>query len=317
MSKKPPTIRISEVGPRDGLQNQPGQIPTDVKIRLVDALSACGPAEIEVSSFVSPKWVPQLADAAEVFVRITRRPGIVYSALVPNLHGLEAALKADVDKVSVFTAASATFNRKNVNATIDESIDRFVPVVTEAKQAGKTVRGYISCAIACPYEGPIEPKAVAHVCRHLINVGVDEIDLGDTIGVAVPTDIEQLYDAVGAVVDPSATTLHMHDTRGTGLACIVRAMDLGVARFDCAVGGLGGCPYAPGAAGNIATEDVVYCLHRMGFDTGIDFDRLIEAGRIIAAHLAVEGRTLPGRMFNARCAIDGLSQADATGACGW
>ncbi|MBL1218767.1 MAG: hydroxymethylglutaryl-CoA lyase [Planctomycetes bacterium] len=306
MSTIPSTVRITEVGPRDGLQNQPGTIPTDVKVRLVDALSASRPAEIEVSSFVSPKWVPQLADAADLLARIKRVPGIVYSVLVPNMQGLEGALQAEVEKISVFTAASETFNRRNVNATIDESIVRFVPVIAEAKKAGKQIRGYISCAIACPYEGPVDPQQVAEVSRHLVDAGVDEIDLGDTIGVAVPSDIDRLYDAVGTVVEPAATTLHMHDTRGTGLACIVRAMELGVARFDCSVGGLGGCPYAPGAAGNIATEDVVYCLHRMGIDTGIDFDQLIEAGRVIAAHLAGEGRSLPGRMFNARCAAQGL-----------
>lgn len=290
------TIRLTEVGPRDGLQNEERIIPTSDKIALVDALSKTGVAEIEVTSFVSPKWVPQLADAAEVFSGIWRRPGVVYSALVPNMRGLEAALKAGVDKVSVFTAASETFSRKNTNVGITESLERIRPVVAEAKRQERFVRGYISCVVECPYEGAIAPARVAEIAGRLLDLGVDEIDLGETIGVAVPVEIARLYDALGKFVSPDKTTLHMHDTRGTGLACILAAIEIGVRSFDCSIGGLGGCPYAPGAAGNIATEDVVYGLGRSGLTVKVDMDRLIEAGRLIGRVL---GRPLPGRVHRA------------------
>jgi len=289
-------IRITEVGPRDGLQNEPGTVSAADKVAFIDALSDSGVAEIEVSSFVSAKWVPQLGDAAEVFAGITRRSGVVYSALVPNMKGLEGAVACHVEKIALFTAASETFNRHNINATIAESIDRFRPVVAEASAQAMIVRAYVSCAIACPYEGPIAPKAVAEVVRRLLDLGVDEIDLGDTIGVAAPTEIDRLYEAAGAVVDPGRTTLHLHDTRGTALACLLRALELGVRSFDASTGGLGGCPFARGAAGNLATEDVVYCLERMGIETGVSLPRLIEAGSIIERAL---GRRLPGRVYRA------------------
>lgn len=294
------SIRITEVGPRDGLQNQPKLIETVDKVAFINALSLCGFAEIEVSSFVSPKWVPQLADSAEVFTQITRNPDIIYSALVPNERGLEIALEANVEKVSVFTAASETFNKRNINATIDESIERFKPVVEGSKSAGKPVRGYISCVVACPYEGYIDPDAVALVVKKLQDLGIDEIDLGETIGVAVPTDIHKLYDAVGEVVKPGDTTLHLHDTRGTGLACLLAAIDIGVYSFDASAGGLGGCPYAPGATGNIATEDVIYCLAHMGIETGVDLEKLLAAGKMIEAVL---GYKLPSRVFRALTAV--------------
>jgi len=289
-------IRITEVGPRDGLQNEQRPVSTADKIAFIDALSLSGVAEIEVSSFVSGKWVPQLGDAAEVFTGITRQRGVVYSALVPNIKGLEGALACNVEKIALFTAASETFNQRNINASILESIDRFRPVAAEAKAQAMIVRGYISCAIACPYEGAIAPAAVVDVVRRLLDVGVDEIDLGDTIGVAAPTDIDRLYEAVSAAVEPGRTTLHLHDTRGTALACLLRAIEIGVTSFDASAGGLGGCPFAPGAAGNVATEDVVYCLTRMGFETGVDLRRLVAAGSIIEKAL---GRRLPGRVFRA------------------
>lgn len=292
----PKAIRITEVGPRDGLQNEPQTVSVDDKVRFVDLLSQAGAAEIEVSSFVSPKWVPQLGDAAEVCARIKRRAGVVYSALVPNEKGLDAALAAGVDKVSVFTAASETFSRRNTNASIDETIERFRQVVQRAKEAKLPARGYVSCVVQCPYEGPIAPQQVRAVVAKLRDLGVDEIDLGETIGVAAPPEIEQLYAGLDGVVAPGETTLHMHDTRGTALTCIVKAMELGVTSFDASAGGIGGCPYAPGAAGNVATDDVAYLCQRMGIDTGVELARLFEADRHIAAVL---GRGLRSAVFNA------------------
>ena len=291
------SIRITEVGPRDGLQNEAIAVSTDAKVAFVNLLSSTGVAEIEVSSFVSAKWIPQLGDAAEVLRRIDRRKGVTYSALVPNEKGLDAALEARVDKIAVFTAASETFSRKNTNASLAESLERFKPVIARAKvTASLPVRAYISCAVACPYEGPIDPKKVRDLAAKLLDLGADEIDLGDTIGVAVPTDIDVLYEAIDGLLAPSQTTLHLHDTRGTALACACRAVEIGVTSFDSSCGGIGGCPYAPGAMGNIATEELVYTLNKMGFHTGVDLQRMFEAGRHISAAM---DRTLPGRLFKA------------------
>jgi hydroxymethylglutaryl-CoA lyase len=301
----PVTIRITEVGPRDGLQNEQKPIDTDQKVRFVDLLSASGLPEIEVTSFVNPEWVPQLADAPEVLSRIQRRPGVIYSALVPNEQGLQGALAGGVDKIAVFTAASETFSKRNTNATIDETLSRLQPVVASAKSAGLAVRGYISCIVACPYEGPIEPAKVRAVTQRLLDLGVDEIDLGETLGVAAPSDIEAVYDELDDLVEPADTVLHLHDTRGTALANAVRALDLGVWRLDSSCGGLGGCPYAPGAAGNLATEDLVYLCQRMGCDTGVDLTQLFAAGRQISTAL---GRALMGRVFR----VDGSGGADST-----
>ncbi len=292
----PRRIRLTDVGPRDGLQNESQPVSTGDKIAFINALSLSGVAEIEVSSFVSRKWIPQLGDAAEVFAAIERLPGVVYSALVPNMKGMDAALACGVKKIAVFTAASETFNQRNTNASIAESIARFEPVVQTARNSSVQIRAYISCAVACPYEGPIAPSAVAQVARRLLDLGVDELDLGDTIGVAAPGDIDALYDSIEPLVPAAQTTLHLHDTRGTALACVLRAIERGVVSFDTSAGGLGGCPYAPGAAGNAATEDIVYCLERMGFDTGVRLERLIDAGLIIERAL---GRRLPGRVFQA------------------
>lgn len=292
----PTNIRITEVGPRDGLQNEKTIVSARDKIALVNLLSASGVAEIEVSSFVSPRWVPQLGDAKEVFAGIDRIDGVIYSALVPNLEGMRRALEANVDKVSVFAAASETFSNKNINASIADSIERFRPVLAEARSAGLPVRGYISCVVACPYEGPVDPVQVRDVAKRLLDLGVSEIDLGDTIGVAVPTDIEMLYDELDGLLEPADTTLHLHNTRGTALASAFRAMQLGVRSFDSSCAGLGGCPYAPGAAGNLATEDLVYLCEQMQCSTGVDLDRLLEAGRHIAGVL---GRTMSGRVFAA------------------
>jgi hydroxymethylglutaryl-CoA lyase len=287
-------LRITEVGPRDGLQNEPEQVATADKVAFIDALSAAGPAEIEASSFVSPRRVPQLADAADVISAIRRREGIVYSALVPNERGLEGALAADVDKIAVFTAASETFCQRNINASIDASIVRFRPVVEGARQAGKLVRAYVSCVVACPYEGPIAPARVRAVAERLLALGADELDLGDTIGVAVPSDIERLLAGLDGLMAPGDVTLHLHDTRGTALACAYRAMQLGVTSFDASCGGLGGCPFAPGAAGNLATEDLLYLAQGCGVDTGMSLPALLEAGRLMSGVL---GRPLPGRVL--------------------
>lgn len=277
---------------------------------FIDLLSASGVAEIEVSSFVSAKWIPQLGDAAEVFRRIQRRPGVVYSALAPNEKGLDAAMElgaARPDKIAVFTAASETFSRKNTNASIAETLERFKPVIARAKSVQRhegaeppclPVRAYISCAIQCPYEGPTDPMKVRDLAARLLDLGADEIDLADTIGVAAPSDIEALYSALDGLLKPHNTTLHIHDTRGTALACIYRAMQLGVRSFDTSCGGIGGCPYAPGAAGNLATEDLAYMANRMGIDSGVDLDRLMDAARYISAALR---RALPGRVFGAQC----------------
>lgn len=293
-------LRITDVGPRDGLQNEKTLVAVEAKVAYVNALSAAGVAEIEVSSFVSPKWVPQLADAAEVFARIQRRPGVIYSALVPNEKGLEGALAAKADKIAVFTAASETFSRRNTNATIAQTIDRFRPVVATAKQHGLPVRGYISTIVQCPYEGRVAPAQVREVAAKLLDLGVDEIDLGETLGVAAPDEIERLYEGLAELAEPSQTTLHLHDTFGRGLACAYRAMQLGVTSFDASCGGIGGCPYAPGAAGNVATEDLVSLAERMGVVTGVDPSKLIDAATLIGQAL---GNEPASRVWQAsRCA---------------
>lgn len=300
-----PIIRITEVGPRDGLQNEQTAISVDDKVALINLLSASGVAEIEASSFVSGKWVPQLGDAEEVFQRIERPLGVVFSALVPNEKGFERAMslgKRRPDKIAVFTAASETFSQRNTNASIADTLERFRPVIATAKQAGVPVRAYVSCVVACPYEGPIDPSQVRDVVARLIDLGIDverdDIDLGETIGVAVPTDIERLYDELDDLLTPDQTTLHLHDTRGTALVCAYRALQLGVTSFDASCAGIGGCPYAPGAAGNMATEDFVYLCEKIGDKTGVRLDNLFAAGRHISRLL---GRPLPGRVF----AVDG------------
>jgi len=269
---RPTSVRLTEVGPRDGLQNEKAPIPLDDKVRFVDALSAAGFAEIEVSSFVSPKWVPQLADAEQVFARITRRPGCVYSALVPNQAGLERAINARADKIAVFLSASETFSKKNINASIDESLERVKPVIEQARASRLPVRGYMSCVVRCPYEGPIAGASVRRVCERMLALGVDEVDLGDTIGAAAPDDIDRLFEALDGLIAPAQVVLHLHDTRRMALACAYRALQLGVVRFDSSAGGLGGCPYAPGALGNLATELLCALVAGCGIATGVDAD---------------------------------------------
>jgi hydroxymethylglutaryl-CoA lyase len=289
-------VKIVEVGPRDGLQNEPDILSTESKARFVDALSEAGCGEIEVSSFVSQRRVPQLADAEEVFRRIRRKAGVTYSALVPNLRGLERATAARVDRIALFTAASETFNQLNIHAGIAESIERFRPVAVQARAAGLPIRGYISTAIVCPFEGPIAPEKVVEVARRLLDLGVEEISIGDTIGAAVPSQIDRLLDALAPALPPESTALHLHDTRGTALPNVLVALQHGIAIFDSSAGGLGGCPYAPGATGNLATEGLLYLLEGLGVETGIDADRLRRASDLVEEAL---DHALPSRVRRA------------------
>jgi hydroxymethylglutaryl-CoA lyase len=271
-------VRIVEVGPRDGLQSQSRIVPTDAKVAYVDALGLSGVSEIEVSSFVSPKWVPQLADAEDVFKRIRRVPGVLYSALVPNEKGLERAKAAKVDKIAVFTAASETFNRKNINASVAESIERFRPVV---RDAGVPVRAYVSTAFWCPYEGRIAPAAVVDVVRRLVELGVNEVSIGDTIGKAVPAEVRELLRAL--LPSPVPIALHFHDTFKHAIENALAAwLEFGIDAFDSSAGGIGGCPYAPGASGNVATEALVVALENAGAKTGVKPEALRKASDAIA-----------------------------------
>lgn len=272
-------VTVFEVGPRDGLQNESRLVPTADKIRLIEGLSACGFGHIEVASFVSPKWVPQMADASDVLAGIQRRPGVSYAALTPNLQGFERALAAGADEVAVFASASEGFSQKNINCSIAESLERFRPVLRSAKTAMLPVRGYVSCVTDCPFDGPVAPAAVAHVAEALIDLGCYQISLGDTLGSATPVSIRKMLDAVLARLPATRMAGHFHDTKGQALQNIAVGLDLGLRTFDSSVGGLGGCPYAPGAQGNVATEAVVAMLHDQGFETGIDVEALTEMSR--------------------------------------
>ena len=298
-----PRVTVVEVGPRDGLQNEAAIVPTDAKVAFVDALSASGLGVVEVTAFVSPKAIPQLADGEDVFRRVAKRPGVRYPVLVPNEKGLDRAEAAGVREIAVFTAASETFNRKNINASIDESFARFAPVLARARSAGLRVRGYVSCGFGCPYEGPVAPAAVARVSARLVEIGCDEVSVGDTIGIGVPTQVPAVVrETVAAGVPLDRLALHFHDTRGTALANVAEGLREGVRIFDSSAGGLGGCPYAPGAAGNVATEDLLFLLEGMGYDTGVDLAAVAAASRALAAVL---GRRPVSRVFQA---------LDATGA---
>ena len=272
-------VLVFEMAPRDGLQNEARVIPTKDKITLVDALSGSGIQKIETASFVSPKWVPQMADGAEVMAGITRRAGAAYTALTPNMKGLERALAAGADEVAVFGAASESFSRTNINCSVAESCERFRPVVARAVAEGVPVRGYVSCVTDCPYEGAVAPKAVAAVARELLDLGCYEISLGDTIGKGTPESVSAMLDAVLALVPAERIAGHFHDTDGRALDNILAALALGIRTFDASAGGIGGCPYAPGAQGNVATEAVVGLLEAEGFETGIDSDALGQAAR--------------------------------------
>ena len=279
----PQRVTVAEVGPRDGLQNEQGVIPTESKIAFINMLSEAGFPVVEATSFVSPKAIPQLADASEVMAGITRRPGTRYSVLVPNEKGMLRALAAQVDEVAVFTGASETFVQHNIRASIASSIANFRPVVAMAREAGIRVRGYISTAFGCPYEGAVAPAAVASVARELVALGVDELSIGDTIGVATPNQVGDVVSALLDVTSLDRLAMHFHDTRGTALANVLAALELGIAIFDSSSGGLGGCPYAPGASGNLATEDLLYLLHGMGIATGINLDAVVAASRYLAS----------------------------------
>jgi hydroxymethylglutaryl-CoA lyase len=273
----PEPVTIFEMGPRDGLQNEKAQIPVSDKIRLVDMLSDCGLRKIEVTSFVSPKWVPQMADAAEVMAGIRRAAGVFYTALTPNLRGLEAAQSARADEVAIFGSASEGFSRANINCSIAESLTRFMPVLAAAKTAGLRVRGYVSCVTDCPYDGPTPPKSVVRIAKAMLDMGCYEVSLGDTIGAATPQTLTRMLDAVLAEIPADRLAGHYHDTGGQALANIKASLKKGLRTFDAAVGGLGGCPYAPGAKGNVATETVNDLLEAEGYSTGIDRIALLEA----------------------------------------
>ena len=292
-------VRIVEVGPRDGLQNEKTLVATADKVELIDRLSRTGLLSIEATSFVSPKWVPQLADAAEVFAAIQRRPGTAYPVLVPNETGYERARAVGVDEVAVFTAASEAFNQKNINASIDASIERFRPVLERAAADGVKVRGYVSTVLGCPYQGEVPVTDVVRVARRLHAMGCYEISLGDTIGVGTPRKAADMLKAVAAEVPMSALAVHFHDTYGQALANILACLELGVRVVDSAVSGAGGCPYAKGASGNVASEDVVYLLHGLGLRTGVDLDLLAETGRWLASRLGRETGSRVGKALAA------------------
>ncbi|MFH7585417.1 hydroxymethylglutaryl-CoA lyase [Oceanimonas smirnovii] len=291
-------VKLVEMGPRDGLQNEPAQVPTTVKIELVQRLTECGLTHIEAASFVSPKWVPQMADGSEVLTGICRKQGVVYSALTPNLKGLEAALAAGADEVAVFTAASERFCLKNINCSVAESLARFTPVLQLARERGVRVRGYVSTVLGCPYEGNIAPAAVAKVAGELYRLGCDEISLGDTIGTGTPKQAIAMLSAVRQEVPLLRLAAHFHDTYGQALANLYALLEQGLRIIDSSVAGLGGCPYAKGASGNVASEDVVYLLHGQGLDTGVDLDRLVHTGRWISRQLGRENGSKTGRAWN-------------------
>jgi hydroxymethylglutaryl-CoA lyase len=284
----PRFVRVVEVGARDGLQNEPTPVPTEAKVRFIEMLADAGLPVVEATAFVSSKWVPQLADAEQVMHALRRRAGVRYPVLVPNLKGLERALSAGAREIAVFTAASETFCQRNLNRSIEQSLQEFELVVREAKAAGCWVRGYVSTAFVCPYEGAIAPDAVAPVVERLLAMGVDEVSLGDTIGAAVPTQVARLTETLLPILPLERFAYHFHNTYGTALANVLTALQQGVYIFDSSAGGLGGCPFAPGASGNLATEDLLYMLHGMGIETGVDLAGVAAAARFILIHLQRE-----------------------------
>ena len=296
----PARVRIVEVGPRDGLQNEKGEVPTAVKLELIERLADAGLMAIEATAFVSPKWIPQMADHTEVLERIRRKPGVAYPVLTPNLKGFEAAKAAGATEVAVFGAVSESFSKKNINCSIAESLERFRPVVEHALKDKIKVRGYISCVIGCPYEGDIAPQKVAEVAGALYDMGCYEVSLGDTIGVGTPGKTQNMIEACLKRVPAEKLAGHYHDTYGQALANIYASMERGVATFDSSVSGLGGCPYAKGASGNVATEDVVYMLQGLGIETGIDLGKLVDAGQWISAFLKREPGSKAGRAIAAK-----------------
>ncbi|MCP3902886.1 MAG: hydroxymethylglutaryl-CoA lyase [Planctomycetes bacterium] len=307
MGELPTAVRIQEVGPRDGLQNEPRPVPTDVKVAFVERLAAAGLTEIEATSFVRPDRVPQLADATELAARLPALPAVTISALVPNAFGLRRAIEAGIERIAVFTAASDTFARHNINMSVDESLEVYAPVVRDALAGGLSVRGYVSTCFVCPYEGEVSRERVREVTERLLEMGVDEVAISDTIGAAVPRDV---FDTVGLVLErvpAERLALHLHDTYGLALANVHAGLELGITCFDSAAGGFGGCPYAPGAAGNVATEDLVYLLDRLGIETGVDLEQVVAAAELIAGAL---GKEPPSRQFRRIKALCGRTADD-------
>lgn len=297
----PKQVKIIEVGPRDGLQNESTPVPAEVKLELIHKLEQAGLLVIEVGSFVSPKWVPQMASSAEVYQSIQQKPGVSYPMLVPNLKGLESALAVGVKEIAIFAAASESFTQKNINCSIEESITRYGEVMAQARQHNLKVRGYVSCVLGCPYEGEIAADKVAEVSRQLYDLGCYEISLGDTVGVGTPVKAQQMVDAVARVVPVERLAAHFHDTYGQALANLFAVLQRGVSVIDSSVSGLGGCPYARGASGNVATEDVLYMLNGLGIETGVDMPKLLEAGRYISDYLK---RTSASKVARALSAAD-------------
>jgi hydroxymethylglutaryl-CoA lyase len=294
------TVKIVEVGPRDGLQNESREVPTAVKLELIERLADAGLASVEATAFVSPKWVPQMADHTEVLERIRRKPGVSYPVLTPNLKGFEAARAAGATEIAIFGAASETFSRKNINCSIVESLDRFRPIAEAAKTSNIKVRGYVSCVLGCPYEGEVAPQRVADVGGALYEMGCYEVSLGDTIGVGTPGKTKAMLEACMRRIPPDRLAGHYHDTYGQALANIYASLEAGVRTFDASVAGLGGCPYAAGASGNVATEDVVYMLHGLGMETGVDLERLVGIGQWICSVLKRDYASKAGKALAAR-----------------
>lgn len=302
------SVKVVEVGPRDGLQNEKVTVPAEAKVEYITALADAGLKVIEAGAFVSPKWVPQMADTAEVFREIPKDPGVEYPVLVPNMKGLERAIEAGVKSIAIFTAASDTFNKRNINMSIAESFANYTPVVAKARAEGMRVRGYVSTAFGCPYEGDVPAEKVLEVVARLLDLGCYEVSVGDTIGVGTPMQVQGVIDILLQVVPAQRLAMHFHDTRGTALANTLASLEMGIATFDASSGGLGGCPYAPGASGNLATEDLIYMLDRMGIETGVSLDRLVAASSIIAPYL---DHALPGRYLQA-CTKGGVPFATKT-----
>jgi hydroxymethylglutaryl-CoA lyase len=290
------TVRIVEVGPRDGLQNEKVIIPTQAKIDYITALGDAGLRVIEAGAFVHPKWVPQMADTAEVYRNIPKDPGTEYPVLVPNMKGLERAIESGVTSISIFTAASETFNKRNINMSIDESFENYAPVAARALHEGMRVRGYVSTAMGCPYEGEVAPEKVLEVSARLLDLGCYEVSIGDTIGVGTPMQVQGVIGILLHVIPASKLAMHFHDTRGTALANTLAALEMGISTFDASAGGLGGCPYAPGASGNMATEDLVYLLEGMAIESDVDLKKLVAASAVITPYL---DHPLPGRYLQA------------------
>lgn len=298
----PAEVRMVEVGPRDGLQNEAKLVPAAIKIALIEKLADTGLRVVEAGAFVSPKWIPQMTDTAQVLAGLKRRSGVSYPVLVPNLKGFEAALAAGAGEIAVFGAASETFSQRNTNCSIEQGLERFAPVVAAARRHGIRVRGYVSCVVDCPYEGPIAPAAAASVARRLLDLGCYEISLGETIGTATPRRVQAMLEAVAAVAPGETLAVHFHDTYGQALANLMAALEAGIAVVDSSVAGLGGCPYAKGATGNVASEDVLYLLNGLGVRTGVDLGKLAQAGRFISEELGREPASKVARALAAKAA---------------